>query len=77
VAAHANAHPPDAAAPASYGGNVGPVGSQHERDQLGAITGQGRPASVATQLLLGPLARGATVSLKPRQPQPAPGGEPK
>ncbi|MES3639503.1 mammalian cell entry protein, partial [Mycobacterium intracellulare] len=53
------------------------VGSQHERDQLGAITGQGRPASVATQLLLGPVARGATVSLKPRQPQPAPGGEPK
>ena len=50
-------------APASYGGNVGPVGSQLERDQLGVITGQAHPASVATQLLLGPVARGATVSL--------------
>lgn len=49
-----------AAAPASFGGNVGPVGSQHERDQLGAVTGQ--PATVATQLLLGPVARGTTVS---------------
>ncbi|PRC41890.1 mammalian cell entry protein, partial [Mycobacterium sp. ITM-2017-0098] len=48
------------AAPASYGGNVGPVGSQHELDQLGLITGQ--PATVATQLLLGPVARGTTVS---------------
>jgi hypothetical protein len=57
--------PPPAAgaAPASYGGNVGPVGSQLERDQLGVITGQARPASVATQLLLGPVARGTTVSL--------------
>lgn len=55
---------PAEAAPASYGGNVGPVGSQHERDQLGAITGQPHPASVATQLLLGPLARGTTVSLE-------------
>lgn len=69
--------PPGAAAPAAYGGNVGPVGSQHERDQLGVITGQGRPASVATQLLLGPVARGASVSLRPQQP-PQPGaGEPK
>jgi ABC-type transporter Mla subunit MlaD len=50
-------------APASYGGNVGPVGSQLERDQLGVITGQAHPASVATQLLLGPVARGTTVSL--------------
>jgi ABC-type transporter Mla subunit MlaD len=49
-----------AAAPASFGGNVGPVGSQQERDQLGVITGQ--PATVATQLLLGPVARGTTVS---------------
>lgn len=63
--------PPGAAAPAAYGGNVGPVGSQRERDQLGLITGQGRPASVATQLLLGPVARGSAVSLQPR---PAPGG---
>lgn len=49
------------AAPASFGGNVGPVGSPQERATLGAITGQ--PASTATQLLLGPVARGMTVSL--------------
>ncbi len=47
--------------PVSYGGNVGPVGSQQERRQIGVITGQ--PASTATQLLLGPMARGTTVSL--------------
>ena len=62
---------PAEAAPASHsanfsggtfsGGNVGPVGSQQERNQLGLITG--RPASSATQLLLGPVARGTTVSL--------------
>ncbi|OBG47665.1 mammalian cell entry protein [Mycolicibacterium fortuitum] len=52
---------PAEAAPASYGGNVGPVGSLRERRQLGIITGQ--PASTATQLLLGPLARGTTVSV--------------
>ena len=52
---------PAEAAPAAYGGNVGPVGSQQERNQLGLITG--RPASTATQLLLGPVARGTTVSL--------------
>ena len=51
---------PAEAAPASYGGNVGPVGSQQERDQLGLITG--RRATTATQLLLGPIARGTTVS---------------
>lgn len=50
-------------APASYGGNVGPVGSQTERNQLGLLTGQGGPASVATQLLLGPVARGNAVSV--------------
>ncbi|MEB3033000.1 MlaD family protein [[Mycobacterium] nativiensis] len=54
------------AAPASYGGNVGPVGSQTERNQLGLITGpltgRSEPASVATQLLLGPVARGTAVS---------------
>jgi hypothetical protein len=38
---------------------VGPVGSQQERGQLGLLTGH---ASVANQLLLGPLARGMTVS---------------
>ena len=56
-----------------YGGNVGPVGSQHERDQLGLITGQGRSASVATQLLLGPVARGTAVSLTPKPQHPAGG----
>jgi hypothetical protein len=63
---------PAEAAPASYGGNVGPVGSQLERDQLGVITGQWHPASVATQLLLGPLARGTVVSVKQE-----PAGRPK
>jgi ABC-type transporter Mla subunit MlaD len=51
---------PAEAAPASFGGNVGPVGSSQERVALGVITGA--PASVATQLLLGPVARGTTVS---------------
>jgi ABC-type transporter Mla subunit MlaD len=46
---------------ASFGGNVGPVGSQQERNMLTVITGQ--PATDATQLLLGPVARGTTVSL--------------
>ncbi|MBI3228563.1 MAG: MCE family protein [Mycolicibacterium cosmeticum] len=54
---------PAEAAPAGYGvsgGNVGPVGSPSEQQQLSIITGQ--PATVATQLLLGPVARGTTVS---------------
>jgi hypothetical protein len=51
---------PAEAAPASFGGNVGPVGSEQERVALGIITGQ--PASAATQLLLGPVARGTTVA---------------
>lgn len=55
---------PSQAAPAGFGGNVGPVGSRHERDQLGVITG--RPATAATQLLLGPVARGTTVSVATR-----------
>jgi len=61
--APAPAAPPLAAeaAPASYGGNVGPVGSPGERAQFGLLTGQ--PATSATQLLLGPLARGTTVSV--------------
>lgn len=46
---------------ASFGGNVGPVGSQYERNMLGVITGA--PATEATELLLGPVARGTTVSL--------------
>lgn len=52
-----------AVAPAAFGGNVGPVGSAGERDQLGAITGA--PASVATQLMLGPIARGTVVTRTP------------
>ncbi|OHU78215.1 MlaD family protein [Mycobacteroides chelonae] len=48
-------------APASFGGNVGPVGSTFERAQLSAITD--KPASSSTQLLLGPLARGTTVTM--------------
>lgn len=55
---------PAEAAPASFGGNVGPVGSEQERVALGVITGQ--PASTATQLLLGPVARGTTVSVAQR-----------
>jgi phospholipid/cholesterol/gamma-HCH transport system substrate-binding protein len=47
-------------APSSFGGNVGPVGSEQERRALGVITGQ--PATTATQLILGPIARGATVT---------------
>jgi len=53
------------AAPASYGGNVGPVGSQQELNQLGLITGQAESASVVTSLLLGPVARGTEVSMVP------------
>ncbi|MFM9034118.1 MAG: MlaD family protein [Mycobacterium sp.] len=54
---------PAEAAPAaaySFGGNVGPVGSQQERDQLSYITGA--PATTATQLLMAPVVRGMTVS---------------
>ncbi|SLG92404.1 MlaD family protein [Mycobacteroides abscessus] len=47
-------------APASFGGNVGPVGSTQERGQLGQILGQ--PATSADQLVLGPLARGTVVT---------------
>ncbi|OBH63334.1 MlaD family protein [Mycobacterium sp. E2479] len=52
---------PQASYRASFGGNVGPVGSQYERNMLGVITGA--PATEATELLLGPVARGTTVSL--------------
>ncbi|GBG37584.1 MlaD family protein [Mycobacterium montefiorense] len=55
----------------SFGGNVGPIGSQYERNMLSVITGQ--PATSATELLLGPVARGTTVSLK-QGLKPPPGG---
>ncbi|TGD85185.1 MCE family protein [Mycolicibacterium sp. CH28] len=55
--------------PSSFGGTVGPVGSQQERNALSVITG--RPATAATELLLGPVARGTTVSLAY---SPDPGG---
>ncbi len=51
---------PAEVAPASFGGTVGPVGSTYERAQLTYITGQ--PATAATQLLMGPVVRGMTVS---------------
>jgi ABC-type transporter Mla subunit MlaD len=63
--------PPAPVAPASWGGNVGPVGSEQERHQLGIVTGQ--PASAATQLLLGPVARGTTVAVA----QPTSTGSPR
>lgn len=46
---------------AIIGGNVGPVGSRQEKEQLSQIVGS--DANAATELLLGPLARGATVHL--------------
>jgi hypothetical protein len=61
---------PGSAAPASFGGNVGPVGSGLERDRLGEITGE--PATVATQLILGPLARGTVVTRTPTAAEPKP-----
>ncbi|KAA0077425.1 MCE family protein [Mycolicibacterium sp. P9-64] len=48
---------------ATFGGTVGPVGSGQEKDQLSYLIGG--PASAATELLLGPLARGTTVAVTP------------
>lgn len=48
---------------AVIGGNVGPVGSRQEKDQLSLIVGGN--ANAATEFLLGPLARGATVHVAP------------
>ncbi len=48
---------------ADIGGTVGPIGSREEKDQLSRIIGG--PADTATQLLLGPIARGATVHITP------------
>ncbi|MFV0495298.1 MlaD family protein [Mycobacterium sp.] len=47
---------------AQFGGNVGPVGSQQEKDQLGQIVGSGS-ANAADELLLGPVVRGTTVHI--------------
>jgi virulence factor Mce-like protein len=44
-------------------GNVGSVGSRQEKDQLSVIVGG--EANAATEFLLGPLVRGATVHLAP------------
>jgi virulence factor Mce-like protein len=55
--------PPVQPQSAVIGGNVGPVGSSQEKDQLSFIVGG--DANSATELLLGPLARGATVHLAP------------
>lgn len=52
---------PASVAPASFGGNVGPVGSAVEREQLGKALGG--DASTSQQLLLGPVARGTTISV--------------
>jgi phospholipid/cholesterol/gamma-HCH transport system substrate-binding protein len=45
------------------GGNVGPVGSPEERAQLADLLGP--DPTVADQILLGPIARGATIQLVP------------
>lgn len=67
---------PAEAAPASFGGNVGPVGSTQERAALSLATGQ--PATAATQLLLGPVARGTTVTVSDDQAaQPVSSGGPR
>jgi len=63
--------PAEAGAPAQvqqqsaplFGGTVGPVGSQVEKDQLSKIVGG--PATSATQLLLGPVARGQDIQVTP------------
>jgi ABC-type transporter Mla subunit MlaD len=48
---------------AVFGGNVGPVGSRQEKGQLSVIVGS--EPNAATEFLLGPLVRGATVHLAP------------
>ena len=56
--------PPTVSEPAlPIGGNVGAVGSRQEKDQLSLIVGG--QATAATELLLGPVARGATVHIAP------------
>lgn len=55
-----------------FGGTVGPVGSQLEKDQLSKIVGG--PATSATELLLGPVARGSEMQITP-VPASADGGQ--
>ena len=61
---------PQASSSGGFGGTVGPVGSPYEQSVLTVITGQ--PATAATELLLGPIARGTTVSLKHSLPAGGP-----
>jgi hypothetical protein len=46
---------------ALIGGNVGPVGSSREKDQLNYLSGG--HGNAVTELLFGPLLRGTTVRL--------------
>lgn len=59
--------------PELTGGNVGPVGSPQEREQLSKILGP--DTNPASELLIGPLARGTTVQVLP-DPAPAPDAPP-
>lgn len=63
---------PDQPQASTFGGMVGPVGSQTEKDQLSQIVGG--PATSATELLLGPVARGSQVQITPA-PSPAAGAQ--
>ncbi|WP_407663248.1 MlaD family protein [Mycolicibacterium confluentis] len=57
--------------PPPPGGNVGPVGSPEERAQLAEILGP--DTNAASELLLGPVARGNTVTVIPDPATPPPG----
>ncbi|MEV4233595.1 MULTISPECIES: MCE family protein [unclassified Nocardia] len=69
--------PNAAAAPANYsspiGGNVGPIGSSQEQQQIASILGGG--PNTAADILFGPLLRGNDVKLTPAPD--APTGEPR
>ncbi|KKW63915.1 MCE family protein [Mycolicibacterium elephantis] len=52
------------------GGNVGPVGSPQEREQLAELLGP--DPDVASELLLGPIARGNTIHVVPDTGAPPP-----
>ena len=53
------------------GGNVGPVGSPEERAQMAELLGP--DTNAASELLLGPVARGNTVTVIPDPAAPPPG----